>query len=261
MLIKLKSVEKEASQRTTPKITHAPVNLSEGGGIRYLHFGTHWIQGAMKIRRPDWLELEYVQQMMSWMLFNERPKHIVQLGLGAAALTKFCYRNFPDAQVSAIELNPKVIVVCRSMFKLPPNDERLQVMEMDAMEFVGDRANHGKIDVLQADLYDENAQGPVLDTPEFYRSCAACLKPGGIMVSNLFGDHPSYEKNLASMRPEFDSVLCLPEVAAGNVVVLAFKGVPKLDFGVLYERAYAIAELTGLPARQWVNGLKSNQPG
>jgi spermidine synthase len=116
---------------------------------------------------------------------------IAQLGLGTAALTKFCYRQFPQAQVDAIELNPSVIAICASMFKLPPNDERLQVREMDALDYVNDDANHGTLDALQVDLYDATARGPVLDTPS---STSLLRLPGddGIMTVNLFGDHPSY---------------------------------------------------------------------
>ncbi|MEA5098334.1 MAG: spermidine synthase [Burkholderiaceae bacterium] len=251
----------DASQQTARKPKYAPINLSEEGGIRYLHFGTQWIQGAMRLRKPDWIELEYAQQMMTWMLFIEQPEQIVQLGLGTGALTKSCYRNFTQSHVTAIELNPMVISVCEAMFKLPPNDERLHVVEMDAMDFVCDEAHHGKVDVLQVDLYDATAQGPVLDTPEFYAACAACLKPEGIMTLNLFGDHPSYDKNLNALRPFFDLVLCLPEVNAGNVVAVAFKTAPQFDYRALYDRAFAIMERTGLPARHWVSGLKSAQPG
>ncbi|MEP7062594.1 MAG: spermidine synthase, partial [Betaproteobacteria bacterium] len=28
------------------------IEVSEEDGVRYLHFGTHWIQGAMRIARP-----------------------------------------------------------------------------------------------------------------------------------------------------------------------------------------------------------------
>jgi spermidine synthase len=145
------------------------VTLSEQDGVRYLHFGTEWVQGAMRIRKPDWPELEYAQQMMAWMLFLDAAARIAQLGLGTATLTKFCYRQFPEAQVTAVELNPSVIAICTTMFKLPPKDERLQVLEMDALDFVDDPANHGAFDVLQCDLYDATARGPVLDTPEFYQ--------------------------------------------------------------------------------------------
>ena len=129
MLIKRKSIEQaESSRRPARKPKFAPVTLSEQDGVRYLHFGTEWVQGAMRIRKPDWLELEYAQQMMAWMLFIEAPQAIAQLGLGAATLTKFCYRQFPEASVTAVELNQAVIGICASMFKLPPEDERLRVL-------------------------------------------------------------------------------------------------------------------------------------
>lgn len=225
--------------------------------MRYLHLGTEWIQGGMRIRSPDAIELEYVQQMMMWMLFNQQPQHIVQLGLGAAALTKFCYRQFPDARVTAIELNPAVISICQSKFALPPNDARLNVLEMDALEFVMSPARHATVDVLQVDLYDAAARGPVLDTPEFYQACADCLTSDGMLTANLFGDFLDYEKSLQAIELAFDAVAWLPEVHDANIVAIAFKRSPTIEFGTLYQRAAKIRSQTNLPARSWVNGLKS----
>jgi spermidine synthase len=272
MLIKRKSIEAEANRKAGPgrknppadepkprrKIRFAPVTLSEQDGVRFLHFGTEWVQGAMRIRKPDWIELEYAQQMMAWMLFIEQPNNIVQLGLGTAALTKFCYRNFPQARIAAVELNPSVIAICYSMFKLPADDERLAVLEMDALDFVNDRVNLGAIDVMQVDLYDATARGPVLDTPEFYQSCATCLTPRGVLTVNLFGDHSSFAKNLKALKFAFDEVICLPEVHDGNVVAIAFKNGADIDVTTLYERAAVITETTKLPAKSWVNGLKAS---
>jgi spermidine synthase len=271
MLIKRKSIEQQESSRParTPapkavlkaaskpprKPKFAPVTLSEHDGVRYLHFGTEWVQGAMRIRKPDWPELEYAQQMMAWMLYVESPVRIAQLGLGTGALTKFCYRQFPAATVTAIELNPSVITVCESMFKLPQNDERLQVLEMDALDFVNDPEQHGTLDALQVDLYDATARGPVLDSAEFYQACAACLAPHGVMTVNLFGDHPSYAKNIKAMKFAFGHVICLPEVHDGNVVALAFRQKPAPDAATLAARAVQIKADTKLPAPSWVKGI------
>jgi spermidine synthase len=260
MLIKRKSIEQaESSRRPSRKPKFAPVTLSEQDGVRYLHFGTEWVQGAMRIRKPDWPELEYAQQMMAWMLFIEAPRHIAQLGLGSATLTKYSYRQFPEAHITAIELNPSVIAICDTMFKLPPRDERLQILEMDALDFVEDPANHGSIDVLQCDLYDATARGPVLDTPEFYAACNDCLSEQGIMTVNLFGDHPSYNKNIKAMKFAFDHVICLPEVHDGNVVALCFKTRPELDSAALAARAAQIVAATKLPAKSWVKGIEASQ--
>jgi spermidine synthase len=248
------------SSPTDPRFSlpgHPPATITEFEGVRSLHLGTSWEQGAMRLARPDAIELEYVQMMMSWMLFRPAPRRIVQLGLGSAALTKFCYQRFPDAQVAAAELNPNVIAICHEYFGLPPNDARLDVREMDALDFVMDAANHGTVDVLQVDLYDEEARGPVLDTPEFYQACADCLAPGGIMTANVFGDFNSYDKNFMAMEPAFDAVVWLPEVHDANIVVIAFKDAPQIDFSQLYERAGEIKRRYNLPAKDWVNGLKA----
>ena len=256
MLIKRKSIEQaESSRRPARKPKFAPVTLSEQDGVRYLHFGTEWVQGAMRIRKPDWPELEYAQQMMAWMLFIEAPQAIAQLGLGAATLTKFCYRQFPEASVTAVELNQAVIGICASMFKLPPEDERLRVLEMDALDFVEDPANHGAYDVLQCDLYDATARGPVLDTPEFYQACSQCLAPHGVMTVNLFGDHPSFARNIKAMKFAFEHVICLPDVHEGNVVALCFNTRPEIDKDMLNARAAQVHAATRLPAKSWVKGI------
>lgn len=236
---------------------HPPATITEFQGVRSLHLGTSWVQGAMRLSKPDNIELEYVRMMMMWMLFLDHPRHIAQLGLGSAALTKFSYQRFPDARVSVAELNPNVIGICHAMFGLPPNDARLNVREMDAMDFVLDQANHDTVDVLQVDLYDEQARGPVLDSQEFYQACFDCLGADGIMTANVFGDFSNYDKNLLNMELVFDAVAWLPEVHDANIVVIAFKKAPQIDFSVLYERANAIKKTMNLQAKNWVTGLKA----
>lgn len=235
---------------------HPPATITEFRGVRFLHLGTSWVQGAMRLNKPDAIELEYVQMMMMWLLFCEQPRHIVQLGLGSAALTKFCHRRFPDARVTAIELNPNVIAICNAHFALPPNDARLRVREMNALDFVTDAANRDSVDILQVDLYDEQARGPVLDTPEFYQACFDCLTDDGIMMTNVFGEFANYDKNLQAIELVFDAVVWVPEEQDENIVVIAFKNSPLLDFSVLFERAAAIKTRLNLPAKGWVTGLK-----
>ena len=73
--------------------TVAPrVTISEEDGVRYLHFGTEWVQGAMRIARPFALELHYQQQLMAPLVFLPQPSRVFQLGLGAAALAKYCWQ-------------------------------------------------------------------------------------------------------------------------------------------------------------------------
>ena len=38
------------------------VNFSDHGPVRYLHLGTDWVQGAMRLDDPYALDLEYIQR-------------------------------------------------------------------------------------------------------------------------------------------------------------------------------------------------------
>ena len=82
------------------------VSFSEDQEVRHLHLGTPWIQGSMRRDAPFDIELEYVQRMMAWLLFVPAEavpdRHAMQLGLGAGALTKFCYKKL-QMRSTAIE--------------------------------------------------------------------------------------------------------------------------------------------------------------
>lgn len=231
------------------------LNLAEADGVRTLHFGSSAVQGAMRLERPYDIELEYVQQMMLWLLFRPEAAHIVQLGLGAAALTKFCHHHFKTAKITAVELDANVIDICRRHFALPPDDERLSVLNMDAADFVNDFSLRRSIDVLQVDLYDARAHAPVLSSETFYAACANCLSAKGMMTVNLYCDWPEHLHHLHMMEKSFEALAWLPEVHDGNIVAIGFKQSPTVDFDDLYARAEEIRISFGLPAKSWVDGL------
>lgn len=233
------------------------VTLSESEGIRYLHFGTEWVQGAMRLSRPFTLELQYQQQMMSPLLFLPQPARVVQLGLGAAALAKYCHRHLPGARVTAVEISFEVIETARRWFNLPPDDDRLEVVAADALDFIAHPHRRGSADWLQVDLYDAQARGPVYDDPAFYVACRRALAAPGVAVFNLFGR--SFDPSFEAIAGAFDDrVLVLPEADAGNRIVLGFAGPPlAVRFTTLYEAAAAIEAAHRLPARKWVSGLRA----
>ena len=236
-----------------------PVTFSESGGIRYLHFGTELIQGAMRIRDPEEIYLEYNQQMMAWLLFLETKPgmRIAQLGLGTGALTKFQYRYCPAVKTTVVELNPAVIVAARSMFYTPDDDRKLETLQTDAKEFVKNKQYKEIFDAVQVDLYDAICDGPAVSSLDFYKGCYNILKSPGVLTVNLFSRHKSFDINLRHICEAFNNrVLLFPESHDCNVVAIAFKG-PKLvaQWQDVSKRAKLIQVKTGLPANKWVSGL------
>jgi len=254
-----------AMPRIQPAAPSLPeVTISEFLGVRSLHLGTVWIQGSMRIARPDRIELEYVQRMLASLLWLPPPALgqglAVQLGLGAASITRFTHKALRMHTV-AVELNPGVIVACRRSFHLPADGARLQVQCRDAGEWVREPAHRATVQLLHVDLYDQEAAAPVLDDAGFYAACRTVLADGGVMSVNLFGRHARFGRSLAQIVAAFGApqVCALRPTREGNCVVLAGRKVQLPDRAALLERAALVEQrygAWGLPARKWLRMLR-----
>jgi spermidine synthase len=254
----------QPQSRMATKPTLPQVNMSEHGKVRYLHLGTEWVQGSMDIGKPNGIELEYVQRMQAWLLFVPSQAvsdlHAMQLGLGAAALTKNCHKVL-GMRTTAIELNPQVVAACRTWFKLGNDDERLSVVLGDAAEVAAHPHWRGQVDALHVDLYDHEAAAPVLDDADFYANCRQLLTPNGCMLVNLFGRASSYERSLGHISQAFgaDAVWAFKPTKEGNTVVLAQRNPSRPERDLLQARAEQIETQWGLPALLWLKVLKPVQ--
>ncbi len=253
------------SKKTAPQ-TLESATISEFDGVRYLHLGTDWVQGAMRMRSPRKLELEYIQRMMAWLLWRPSDAlgqgHAVQLGLGAGALTRFSHQVL-RWRTTAVEINPSVIAANQLWFHLPADDALLQVLQADAAHWVQADAHLQTVDALCVDLYDHEAAAPVLDDEAFYRACRGVLAPGGLMAVNLFGRDSSFARSAARVAAAFgaDQVWQLAPTAEGNTVLVAGRGVVVPDRETLTARADVIEARFGLKARKWLRMVRPYQPG
>jgi spermidine synthase len=240
---------------------HLPhVNYVDYGDMRFLHLGTPWVQGSMKLSQPFEIHLEYVQRMMGWLLFVELNQvsslHAMQLGLGAASLTKFCHRHL-GMRTTAIELNPQVIAACKLWFNLPEDTAQLQVVQADAAEVASSDQWRGKIDALQVDLYDQEAAYPVIDSDVFYANCRQLLTPDGCMTVNLYGRNANVAHSIQKIAHVFgkESLWTFKPTSAGNTIVLAFLRPRTLNKDALRSQAQAIQKRWPLPATKWLKTL------
>jgi spermidine synthase len=242
----------------------ALIEVSEEKGVRYLHFGSDWIQGAMRIGRPWSLELEYTRDMMVPLLLRNGaswPRTVLVIGLGAASLTRFLYKHRPRAAQTIVELEPAVIHAAREHFKLPAEGARMRIEIADGVDYVAyaDRA----FDLILVDGYDAKGRTGMLDSLPFYCNCQARLSDRGIVAANLLTRNHGIRGSFERMRAAFAGrALALPKCASGNVVMLGAAGAAvEITPPDLASRAKALRSETGLNLLPTVTGLRATLPG
>jgi spermidine synthase len=202
------------------------IETSDEAGVRYLHFGSEWVQGAMRIARPFALQLEYTRELMLALALRfdaDWPRTVLQVGLGAASTTKFLHRHRPQCQQTIVELNPSVVPIARQMFKLPEDESRIAIEIGDGIAWM--KCATQKYDFIIVDGYDHNARFGGLGTEDFYRDCKARLSREGVLALNLFGRARGYQRQLEALANVFGTrVLPLGANDEGNAVVFAVAG-------------------------------------
>ncbi len=226
-----------------------PIDICEEAGVRTLHFGSDWIQGAMRIARPWHLELDYTKEMMACLLLRgdaRFPRKVLLIGLGAASLTKFLYRNCPQAKLTVVEISPSVVAAARQFFKLPEDPRRLNIVIGDGAGFIANTKQD--YDLILVDGFDAQARAGELDTHPFYQMCRVRLSSEGFLVVNLLGLRRGFKSSYERICEAFDGrCLALPSCDSGNVITFATKGDPiRISLEDLRDQAYRLKKSTGL---------------
>jgi len=223
-----------------------PIEISEEAGVRTLHFGSEWVQGAMRIARPWNLVLEYTREMMTSLLLRDAPRKVLLIGLGAASLTKFMYRHYPLAHLTVVEIEPAVVAAARQFFKLPEDPKRLNIVIGDGAEYMLNSSK--KFDLILVDGFDQHARAGALDTLPFSQACRSHLSDDGVLAVNLLGRNRGFKGSLARICEAFeDRALVFPSCESGNAIAFAAAGnLIELSFDELKESALTLKEQTGL---------------
>ena len=232
------------------------IDIREEAGIRYLHFGTDWVQGAMRLSKPNRLVLVYTQAMLSFLLFRPEPRNVLMIGLGSASLVRWFRHEMPDAHLTVIEINRDVVQVAHQFFRLPQDDDRLDVQVGNGYFFA--QQTPLRFDAIFVDGYDHRARPGKLESAEFYQACRARLAPQGALVANVFGRVRGHGQTKRHLRETFGSgVVLLPSSDSKNVLATAFADPPApVTAAQLRNRAAKLKERYELPFVKWVHELQ-----
>ncbi len=224
------------------------IDISEEAGVRYLHFGSSWIQGAMRIARPFALELDYTREMMVPLLLHgdDWPRSVLQIGLGAASVTKFLHRHRPQAKITVVEIDPRVEAAARQFFKLPDDPQRIDIRHGDGADFVID--SRQRYDLILVDGFDAAARTGRLDTLPFYLDCRERLADDGLLCVNLLSRRKDFRQSVKRLEDAFAGrAIAFPSCDSGNAIALAAIAVaPAPTIDSLKTAALRLKKETGL---------------
>lgn len=175
--------------------------VHEEDGTRCLRFNGGVVQSTMRVEAPYELDLSYTRAMMGFMLFNLDPRQILIIGLGGGSLSKYCYRRFPQAKITSVEINPEVIAL-RNEFRIPADDERFEIVEADGCEYMTRPDVHA--DVILLDGYDAEGLPNCLSSESFYATCWRVLNENGVLSANLWGGEPNRTLFINRLNSIFD---------------------------------------------------------
>jgi spermidine synthase len=195
---------------------------------RYLRFDNTF-QSAMSLKNPYDGAFQYTDYLQLGLAYNPSVKKVLFIGLGGGSVVKRMWRDFPQLELHAVEIDPEVVRVARQWFELP-DDPRITVAAEDGRRFLA--ASDERYDMIVIDAYFSDSIPFHLATAQFFELVRSRLTPGGVVVSNVIGAiEGEGSKLLRSMNKTYRSVF--PTVALhpvggggslGNVIMIASEG-------------------------------------
>ncbi len=181
------------------------IEVREGDGLRWMHFGGDAIQAMMTLEQPSRPIIPYQIYMLGALLFKPDPDFVLNLGVGGGSFERFFTACLPHAAITSLESNPDVINLLRRYFPIP---EHMPIINQDAGKFLEDCATSH--DVILSDLFDSAGTHPLTFSDSFYHAARESLSNDGVLVVNLLPDTEQEMVDiLVAVRKSFQQVYML----------------------------------------------------
>ncbi len=136
--------------------------------------------------------------------------NILIIGLGAGAGVSILAHHFPQASITVVDIDAAVIEGVREHYpflrwletqRTQDSRARLRLLAMDGRQYIRRiaRENSKPYDLIILDAYTLGLTVPPhLMTREFYQETMACLREGGIVLSNVAGSFSGKKQRMLS---------------------------------------------------------------
>jgi len=191
-----------------------------------LRSGDDSLQSVIDLHNPHQLALKNLEYLMAVLLFIPQPERILMLGTAAGSLLHFLRHYFPEAAITAVDIDVEFIEQLLEMEILPPAQSGLTYVYDDAAHYI--EHCDQSYDLILIDIFN-GAQSPSwLLERNATNSLFRLLTNQGALAYNLLidSDH-DFKRYYRDLRIVFDQqTLCLPVQGLENTIAYGIHSPP-----------------------------------
>lgn len=157
------------------------ITVTEADNVRSLRFDASR-QSAIDLSDGYSSRIEYPDYLHLALALKPEARRVLVLGLGAGAVTKRMWHDYPEVRIDSVEIDPVVVDVAERYFGLP-EDDRVRVIVSDARRYV--QTTEETYDIVIVDAYYADSLPFHLTTSEFFSEIKSRLAPDGVIAYNV----------------------------------------------------------------------------
>jgi spermidine synthase len=219
------------------------------------------LQSVINLDAPQQLELPNLQYLLSVLLFMPSPRRILMLGTAAGSLLHFLQHHYPQADVTAVDIDAELIDQLLRLQILPAPGKRLTYVNDDAARYIAQ--SDQSYDLVLVDVFNGAQSPPWLlektSIQQLYQRTAC----GGALAYNLLVDS-EHDLRLfyRDLRQQFcGNALSLPVAGLENRVVYALRDPgPAVDMAANMQRALQLSAQLGIDLMPILSVIYNTNP-
>jgi spermidine synthase len=199
------------------------IDLVYHQGLMELRGKDKSLQSVINLEKPHHLELKNLEFLMSVLMFIAAPQRILMLGTAAGSLLHFLRHYYPQAEITAVDIDNDLITQLLDLDILPPADDRLTYVHDDAARVIQNSAH--RFDLVLVDVFNGAQSPPWLLAKTTLQQLHDLTSDKGALAFNLLidSDH-DFKLFYRDLRQLFSQqTLSLPVSGLENKIVYAIR--------------------------------------
>ncbi len=200
---------------------------------------TGYLDSSMMYLDSDKLAADYTKYFKLIKHFNPDFKKSLMIGGAAYSFPKYYIKNYPDANLDVVEIDPGLTKLAKKYFRLKPN-ERLNIIHEDGRIYLNE--NKKKYDAIMVDVFKSYYSVPFhLTTYQTLKKIYNSLNDNGVLITNIIsclqGEKGKFlQAEYKTYKKVFPQVYLFPvnypdkPKEVQNIIIVALKSNKKPSF-------------------------------